>query len=115
MPKMNRSTKASGRQYASLEPRIKPLKEATIRKRWKKLPVRTQVKVADLLRAIERPILTDGRSERNNGQAQAVVSELVEEWVVSHFSLPHNQGSDLTSYTQIGSEITTYAFSARNR
>jgi hypothetical protein len=90
MPKTKKPAKDSRGQYASLQPRVKTLKEATIRKRWKKLPIGIQAKVADLLRTVERPALTNGGSDRKNLEVQAVVSELVEEYVTSHPSLLRN-------------------------
>lgn len=80
MTKASHPRRRSRGQYASLEPRLKILKEATIRKRWKKLPVGTQARVADLLRTVERPALTHESSERRNIDAQTIVSELVEEY-----------------------------------
>jgi hypothetical protein len=81
MPKAKDPALPSRRQYARLEPRIKTLKEGTIRKKWKKLPVDTQVKVADLLRTVGIPALTHGGNDSKNVEVQAAINELVEGYV----------------------------------
>jgi hypothetical protein len=73
-----KALRPSRKRYATLEPRVKNLKEATIRKKWKKLPHGTQMQVADLLRAAERPTLACGGNDRKNMDVQAIVCGLVE-------------------------------------
>lgn len=80
MAKSNAAAKSSRKQYTRLTPRVKTLKEDTIRKKWKKLTVATQAKVADLLRTVERPALTKGNNERRGVEAQAFVSDLIEQY-----------------------------------
>jgi len=65
-------------QYSRLAPRVKVLKEGTIRKKWRKLPVGTQTKVAELLRSVERPALMHGSNDKNGIEVQAAISELVQ-------------------------------------
>lgn len=82
MTKAKTATRSSRKQYASLKPRVKTLKEATIRKKWKKLPVLTQAKVADLLRTVERPALTHGSNDKRTVEVQAAIVGLVEEYAM---------------------------------
>jgi kinetochore protein Fta7 len=86
MARASKPTRPSRKQYASLQPRVKTLKEATIRKRWKKLAPASQARVADLLRTVERPTLTHGGNDRRNIEVQAAISELVEGYVGLHIS-----------------------------
>ena len=67
----------SRKHYARLAPRVKTLKEGTIRKKWRKLPVATQVKVTDLLRTVERPATTHQSNDRRHVEVQATISELI--------------------------------------
>lgn len=80
MPKPRKFAGTAREPYTSLKPRIKALKESTIRKKWKKLPTGTQVKVADLLRTVGRPALIHGNTERRNVETQVAVAELVSKY-----------------------------------
>jgi hypothetical protein len=77
MANTDKAPRPSREQYARLAPRVKILKEGTIRKKWRKLPVGTQTKVAELLRTVERPALTHGSNDRKSVEVQAAVGKLV--------------------------------------
>jgi hypothetical protein len=78
MADTGKSPRPSREQYARLAPRVKVLKEGTIRKKWRKLPVGTQTKVAELLRSVERPALTHGSNDKKGIDVQSAVTELVQ-------------------------------------
>ena len=110
MPEAKRSGKGSRNRYASLQPRVKTLKESTIRKKWKKLPVVTQAKVAGLLRTVERPALTNGGNDKKNNEVQAVVSEMVEEYVTRYSSGMRNTSCWLTSTPRLVQRLPRMPF-----
>lgn len=89
MAKTDKSARPLRKQYARLAPRVKTLNEGTIRKRWRKLPVGTQTKLADLLRTVERPALTHASNDRRNVEVQAIVGELVHGYASSQILLFH--------------------------
>ena len=80
MPQLTESAETPREHYATLKPRVTTLKQATIRKKWRKLPTGTQGKVADLLRTVQRPAFTHGRSDRRNFEAQVAVGELLSKY-----------------------------------
>ncbi|KAF7503613.1 hypothetical protein GJ744_003435 [Endocarpon pusillum] len=98
MAKSTAAAKSSRKQYARLAPRVKTLKEGAIRKKWRKLPVGTRAKVADLLRTIERPALTHGNNDRRGVEAQAFVSEFVEQLILRLPRMPFPPGTDELSF-----------------
>lgn len=57
------------RTYASLEPRVAKVSEAAIRKKWKKLPENSQVRLAHLLDGVARQGLAKMVKKRNTKQA----------------------------------------------
>ena len=59
----------SSRSYATLEPRVSKVSEAVIRKKWKKLPENSQVKLAYLLDGVSRQGLAKMAKKRNPKQA----------------------------------------------
>jgi hypothetical protein len=81
MPRANGTHAPLRKQYTSLEPRVKTLNESTIRKRWKKLPVGTQIRIADLIRTAGRSTITRGGKDKKSVQTQSVVNGLFEEYV----------------------------------
>jgi hypothetical protein len=89
MADTDKSITPSREQYARLAPRVKVLKEGTIRKKWRKLPVGTQTKVADLLRSVERPAITHRSNDKKGIEVQAAVSELVQGCANSQMFLFH--------------------------
>ena len=99
MAKSKAAAKSSRKQYARLAPRVKTLKEGTIRKKWRKLTIGTQAKVADLLRTVERPALTHGNNDRRGVEAQAFVSELVEQY--AHTQVLRNYCRGLMRITRL--------------
>jgi hypothetical protein len=112
MVKARKVAKASRKQYARLQPRVKTLNETTIRKRWRKLPIRTQARVAELLREIERPSLTHNGNDKKNVEVQAAVGNLVEEY--DYLQLLSLTSSPVANHrSQIDPEASSYAISTR--
>ena len=59
----------SSRPYATLEPRVAKVSEAVIRKKWKKLPENSQVRLAHLLDGVARQGLAKMAKKRNQKHA----------------------------------------------
>ena len=59
----------SSRPYATLEPRVAKVSEAVIRKKWKKLPENSQVRLAHLLDGVARQALAKTAKKRDTKQA----------------------------------------------
>jgi len=60
---------SSSRPYATLEPRVAKVSEAVIRKKWKKLPENSQVRLAHLLDGVARQGLAKMAKKHNTKRA----------------------------------------------
>jgi hypothetical protein len=90
----SKSSRPSSLSYATLESRVAKVSEAAIRKKWKKLPENSQIRLAHLLDSVARQGLAKMAKKRNAKQAvndletqnegEDAVAELARRYDASH-------------------------------
>ncbi|KAI9681494.1 MAG: hypothetical protein M1817_002778 [Caeruleum heppii] len=64
-------------QFPTLQANVKRVPQHVVASKWAALPVPAQNRVADIFRAIERPVITRHKDERRRAEAQAALAPLL--------------------------------------